>query len=287
MSLDEYLAIRALSSGAITDYLTGATDVWHRRYELGIRDDERSNEGDVGTCVHSLLLEGIDVRAVWRGGMTKGRVLKDGTIAKDSQKPTTSKNSEAYAEFVAANPGRVVLDQDDDEIVDGMCEAVLAHRDAAELLAAAGASEFTMQWDELGMAAKARADRRLDAGIIVELKTTFADNFTAVVKQAHDTGYQHRDEWYRRAYLGTHGEHAREFVFISVSKTPPHPVWVWRWDEFARDVARREVDHALAGILGRRATDDWQQDESKMIVEATIPIYRVHPVIRAQMESER
>lgn len=275
MSLDEYLAIRALSSGAITDYLTGATDVWHRRYELGIRDDERSSEGDVGTCVHSLLLEDVDLRAVWRGGRTK------------EGKPTTSKNSEDYKVFVKQHPDLIVLDQDDNEIVDGMCEAVLAHRDAAELLAAAGASEFTMTWDELGMPAKARADRRLDAGIIVELKTTFADNFAAVVKQAHDTGYQHRYEWYRRGYLGTHGEHAREFVFVSVSKTPPHPVWVWRWDEFARDVARREVDHALAGILGRRATDDWQQDESKAIVEATIPIYRVHPAIRAQMENER
>lgn len=275
MTLDEYLAIRALSSGAITEYLTGATDVWHRHYEMGIRDDERSNEGDIGTCAHSLLLEGIDVRAVWRGGRTK-----DG-------KPTTSKNSDDYKQFVKQHADMVVLDAEDDAVVEGMCEAVLAHDDASTLLAAPGQSEDTMLWEELGMPAKARADRRLDAGVIVELKTTFADNFADVVKQAYSSGYHHRDEWYRRAYMGTRGEQPREFVFISVSKTPPHPVWVWRWDEFSRDIARREVDYALTQILGRRATGDWRQDESRMMVEATIPIFRVHPAIRAQMEMER
>lgn len=277
MTLDDYLRHPGLSAGSISRYVAGACDVW--KYDRDHGTDVEVNDDNLGTIVHAMVLEGKDpseICRVWTGGLTK------------TGKPTTNKNSDAYHEFVEAAraDGMMVCDESTIKTATDMRGALsLCDQAAPFLFDMPGEPEVDMLWTERGHPAKARADRLLRGHrMCVELKTTFATTLEQHRKQAFDLGYHHKADWYRRAYIGTTGEHLAAFVFVSVSKIPPYPVWVWSVDPRAEVVAAAEIDWALDDIAKRMESGDWRQETSKQVSILQMPPWKISDIGRKALE---
>lgn len=173
---------------------------------------------------------------------------------------TTSDRTKAYTEAAAAAEaeGKVAILARDSERIDRMVAALHDHADAADLLFnRAGSCEesaFAVYPD--GLHVKARFDRRLTDGVIVDLKSTSAkpgrDSLTrAVLDYGYDVSAAHYLEVADLLGLGV-----QAFALVFVAKEPPHYVTVAEIDEafLARGYALR--DKAIARHLSNRPPYD-------------------------------
>lgn len=281
----EYHAIRALSHSALESYFEGGPALYFGRH-LADKTDPRwcpprppTDEMEIGTSLHCLINEGSDEYerrvAIWRGGRTK-----DG-------KDSTRRNTDAYKQFHAdaQAEGRTVISESDHHTVQGMAQALFENATARKLLFdRPGQFEHTLQWNlPDGRPAKCRLDK-LVRPVIVDLKTTHCSRFEQVVRQAFDFGYHRKADWYKRGYFAEFAEPARDFLFVSVRSLRPYTVWVWHCDPLAELVASIEVDFALADLAGREASGDWEPSESKGVVYAEMPHYKISPKVKAEIE---
>lgn len=283
MDAKTYHAMRSLSHSQIEDFIESPSVFFGRHIAktLGPRDD--TDATDLGSAQHALALEGqaaYDERvAIWHGGMTEDKVPKF----------TTSKNSNAYKAFAAANAGRILLDPSDHALVEAMTAALHEHSEARKLLwGIDGQTEHTLAWNEGDIEARCRLDKVLSVGdVIVDLKT-FGRRMSekAIIKQALDLGYHRKAEWYRRGYFHNTGRPCREFLFVSVSVLPPHDVCVWRFDDLAEQLAHAQIEEALAGIRKCRETNDWRNTASVGIRTLTTPNYAVDRDLIERMNQE-
>lgn len=296
MSLAEYHALNAIGSGRLTDFIASPA-LYFGRYEVD-KDDPRhiapdqSGKTRIGSMLHCLVLEGAEELErryrPWRGGLTKGRVKKDGTIAEGSQKRTTNKNSEAYDEFLADCRADGIEPCDTQDI--DHCEAIAAalyESDAGRLYLhqLGGKNEQTLLWNELGMACKARPDRIVDPPhrILLDLKSTGAMSLDEIQRIAIAKGYHRQAAWYSRGYLANFGEAPRHFVFLAVRTSKPYLVFSWEFSAEVEAVANAEIDMALAEILGRRMTGDWLPDECRRVMTMGIKPYQIAPKVADEL----
>lgn len=126
-----------------------------------------------------------------------------------------------------------------------MAEAVLAHRDAAALLERDGVSEVSAfaTCPETGVRLRARADRLVTDGPIVDLKTTGGSaKPSSFGRSAFDYGYDLQDALYEDVFRWSAGWDD-QFKFVVVETRAPHlvSVCVLREDyiEIGRDKARK------------------------------------------------
>ncbi len=283
MSLAEYHALDAIGNGRISDFIAGS-DIYFARY-LCAKDDPRYMPPDegrrpsrIGSMIHASVLEGHEEMLKryrpWRGGLTKGRVLKSGEV-KDQAK-TMSKTSEAYSAFVeeCRADGVTACDANDLDVCEIVATALYGNEDARYLLGlgasddgqptSEGTNEVTLLFEQLGMPCKARPDRVIPSSdALPDLKTTGLMDLDAIRKFAISHGYHRQAAWYRRAYFANYGRACKLSPFITVRTEKPYRVWVWTFDVEAEAVADVELDMALADILGRLQTNDWTPEECR------------------------
>lgn len=289
MNLAEYHALDAIGNGRISDFIRGP-DIYNGRYNLAPTDpgyipDTDSPMSRMGSAFHALVLEGMEAYesryAIWRGGFCKA--AKKG----EEPKPTMSTNSDAYRDFEAAATlvGQAVLSKGDHETIQECAAALYEHEDARELLQAAGNTEVTVLFEQLGMPCKARFDKRIDtAHIGLDLKLTELPDLDAFQKHAVKAGLHRQAEWYRRAYFADTGHPLRDFLFVVQRASRPRRTWVWRCDAELEAVARIEIDLALRDILGRKQTNDWTPDECRHVHTLGIKPWQISPQVAAEME---
>jgi hypothetical protein len=280
MSLAEYHALDAIGNGRISDFIASPA-LYFGKYMVPKDDprfirDEQTGVTRIGSMLHCLVLEGAEELErryrPWRGGLTKGRVLKDGSIAEGSRKPTRSKNSEAYEEFLAdCQADRIEpCELQDLDHCETIATALYEHEDARELFLgdAPATNEETLEFEQLGMKCKARPDRRIHKpAVLVDLKSTGAMNLDEVQRYAIKCGYHRQAVWYSRAHEAVFGEAPRDFIFTTVRTSAPFLVWCWRITAAMEELANVEIDQALVGILGHRESGDWMPDECRRIQE--------------------
>lgn len=291
MPIADYLAIDALSSGAVGDLLESPS-LYYGRHLAAKRGDTAhvlahgtSDATERGSAFHALVLEGDEVYAdriaVWRGGPTEKGVH------------STHRGTKYYKqdwEPAQREAGRTIIDADDDAVVQLMRYGVQAHPDANRLLyELPGVAEATFLFELRGMPCKARPDRTLfELDTIVELKTAASTAEKAIERQAAELGYHRKAEWYRRAYLECTGRPLREFIFVSVPSLPPYEdVVTWTSIPLAETVASLQVDRALDDLVDRLASDDWRPRRCRDIQAVGLPLWAIDDDIRNQLEGFR
>ena len=225
LTMPEYLALDALSSGIAHILLSESPQ--HARHAQQQRA-ESSSEADVGTAIHSLLLEGVD------------------QIERIDAPDWRSKAAKEAREAARA-AGRIPILAHKAELI---LHAVGAARHAVAVseigdVFAQGEPERTLLWEEDGVQLKARPDW-LNGYWIIHVKTTSAsaEPNSWIRNQLTNSGYDLAAVFYE------HGAQAlslkRESLFLVVEQAPPHGCSLIGLAPAMRDLAERKFSLALA-----------------------------------------
>lgn len=137
----------------------------------------------------------------------------------------TKEGKAKWDEFVAANPGRELMSNDEHSRIVAMRESVMAHPMARKLLDRIAQVEESIFWtdEETGVACRCRPDAILDNGFLIDLKTT-NDAGRGFEKSVRQYRYNVQSAFYA---MGMHGA---PMIFVAVEKDPPHLVACYMLD---------------------------------------------------------
>lgn len=162
------------------------------------------------------------------------------------------------AEWKAAHEGQAILSESDAAAVDAMALAVAQHPFAAKLVTGEGFSEVSLFWTEAdGTRCKARYDKLLANGVIVDLKSARDASPDGFARSVANYRYHCQEEWYRRGAAAL-GIDVRGFVFVAVESAAPHGVGCYVLDDETRETGRRLIRAALAEYREAAATNVWR-----------------------------
>lgn len=212
---------------------------------------------DVGTCAHSLLLEGESAVVV---------------IDAPDWRTNAAKNERDAARAAGQTP----LLLKDFAAVERMCEAVKGQLGSLAVdppLFADGKAEQTLVWTESDVLCKARLDwLRDDRAAIDDLKTTSRSaNPETFSRTIFSSGYDVQAAWYLRGLQAVTGADA-EFRFVVVETAPPYALSVISLGPAALELANAKVDWALAAWQKCLADDSWP-GYAKRVAYATPPAW--------------
>jgi hypothetical protein len=166
--------------------------------------------------------------------------LFDGRVAVS---PKFDRRTKAGKEDSAAwedkNVGKLIISQDDFDLIEGMAAAVERSAEAQKVLEATKC-EISVFWTEkeTGKQCKCRLDAyRQDTGVIVEIKGVRSAK-RGFSSQIIDCGWHRQAAWQREG-LRFHGLPASHVVFIAVEKDRPHLLTVSELSADHVDLAAR------------------------------------------------
>lgn len=173
-----------------------------------------------------------------------------------------------WAEWEAANKGRLPLSEQEFQAYHLMREAILAHPTAAELLAGKGANELSIVWRDqaTGLLCKARLDRVASLtgySFIADLKTTRDAGEKSFSRDLSSFGYHRQGAWYREG-LAALRPALRRMAFIAVEKEAPYCVAVHELDERALEQGSRENRDYLESYKRCMESGSWPGYDSGM-----------------------
>ena len=292
MNETDYHALPALSHGRIEDLIKDPTLFHGRHIAHTIPPWEGSDETEIGSALHKLVLEGPEAYerdvAIWRGGMVDG--------AKKGEEPHHSmrRGTKAHKAFEEANRGKTIISEPDNDAIERYATALHDDPDSRALLFdAEGPTEHTLTWSiavsaGIEIPCKCRLDKLCtDADVIVDLKTTQCATLDEHRRQAIKLGYHRKADWYKRGYLASTGRLARAFLFVSIRTVYTPVVWVWHFDGEVEAVAEIEIDLAIADYTTRMLSGDWSQVEQHNVRMLGIKPYEIPEYVREEMERRR
>jgi len=215
----DYHADPALGSTSLKTLATKTPA--HYKYDQ--EHPKTSDAFDLGTVVHSLILEGDE----------------SGVEVWDFPAWTTKVAKESREESRAA--GKIPLLTKDWEQVKAMRDAVTAHPIARSMFTGHKA-EQSVFWEEDGLMLKCRPDA-WKPGTLIDLKTARDANPNTFGKTAHEYGYHQSAAHYIDGVKAATGEDL-PFHFVLVEKTEPYLVSVVELDVEAVNLGRQLNDRA-------------------------------------------
>jgi exodeoxyribonuclease VIII len=155
---------------------------------------------------------------------------------------------------------RIVVKRDEYDLVVRMAEAIAAEPAASHLVSgAAGARERSIVWRdaETGILLRARVDVALDAGLLVDVKSTTEPAPEDFVHACRRYGYHRQAACYVEAVRAVTGRDF-EFAFVIVNKEPVHEVAVYRLGSRELALGRFEFHEAVRRLAEHRTAGRWR-----------------------------
>ena len=212
-----------------------------------------------GSLIHTAILEPVELDRRYKpSGLTR-----------------FSEREKAYQDELAKAGGRELVKQADYDEARRIQEAVLAHPVVRELLTPDLIAERSFAWHDpaTGVLCRGRADGVNPAErLFVDIKTCADASHDAFAKAAHAYRYHWQAEMYTAGMQRADGWRANGFFFICVEKEPPYLTAVYEIGEPERELARFEVDAALARYAECLARDEWP-GHSDLIEVLSFPRY--------------
>lgn len=204
----------------------------------GTQEWKASRDMEIGTCIHSLLLE--------------GRV--DYVQAPEVNRRTNAGKAEWEA-FCYDNQGKFVMNAEEIARIMG---AVVACQPLFKMITAKKIIEGSMFWERGGMQCKGRPDLITEIKgkpAIVDLKTT--SDIMRFDSKFFSLKYDRQAAWYAYGLKQIHGLDQVDFYFLVVDTEMPHLAqWVKPEDEVLHN-ADLKLDEAVAGLKHCIETDTW------------------------------
>jgi hypothetical protein len=223
----------------------------HYKYDL--EHPKSSDAFDLGTVVHSLILEGDE----------------SGVEVWDFPAWTTKVAKESRDESRVA--GKIPLLTKDWEQVKAMRDAVMAHPIARSMFTGHKA-EQSVFWEEDGLTLKCRPDA-WKPGSLIDLKTARDANPNTFGKTAHEYGYHQSAAHYIDGVKAATGEEL-PFHFVLVEKTEPYLVSVVELDVEAVNLGRMLNDRAKRLYRECAESGNWPGYPSGELV--SLPMWAIY-----------
>lgn len=193
-------ALKLLHKDKSPDKIARDIEKFYQQYILGNWENKKSGPLEIGTAVHTAILEPHLFEssiAVFNGNRRSGK---------------------AWEEFLMQNPKKTLLRTDDKVLVDALL-ATYNNNNAAKELLANCKFEYTIMTNLYDLPVKCRCDAiNVDKRYIVDIKTTSFDSSTDSFKDTvNDMSYDLSAELYRRIAQNHFGVDF-DFYFVVLSK---------------------------------------------------------------------
>ncbi len=236
---------------------------YHWQYVLGNRSRERKEYFDFGSAVHEIALLGS------QAGI---KLIPESVLASNG-----ARSGKAWKEFESDNRGFALLKQADYDAVMRCVESIHRHPVAGKLLACEGPAERMFFYDDpnLELRLKCKPDKLVVTSkgvIVVDLKTTESVNPGAFVRSIVSYEYDCQRYFYERV-LKACGLDVLDFVFVAVSKSPPHCVNCFSISNDDMQTAADMTENTLADLAERYRYDQWTPDSTKNVIKLSLPRY--------------
>lgn len=182
-------------------------------YMMEHRDEDEPTPALIfGQAAHKMLLEPLDF-------------FDEFAIAPDGIDRRTKDGKAAWADFLAREAGKTVLDRDTYDTIRAMTDKALGDPTVRKLLS--GRKELPFFWNDpdTGVACKAKLDCLTyldDMPVVVDYKTCKSARTEDFVRDCYKYGYHMQSAWYTEAVMRTMGLTERPmFVFICQEKDAP------------------------------------------------------------------
>ena len=235
---DQYNDLRDtfLTASAIKDYIRDPAIF--RASREGRIPFKRSKAMDIGTALHTIVLEGDEAY--------NARYMRsEGPINDKTGKPYGTQ-TKAYKDWrESLDPSIELITPADHALVMAMLDSVADHTEAARLLAD-GTPEGVVRTEIEDEPVQVRIDwYNHTVPCMVDLKTTAdLDQFT---DQFRDLRYDIQAAWYGIVFRAVHG-FTPAFRYIAVEKKAPHRVGVFRLAQPVIDIAADECMAVLRSM---------------------------------------
>jgi len=236
MSMEEYLAIKALSSGMCVRLLTQSPlHAWVDSPWNPNRETDNNAASDLGTVAHDVLLEGGT-------GIIECIDPNDYPAEKTGAIPAGWTNKAIRAARDAARAaGKIPLFPANVEAVTAIVENAKAFIATSELAGVfdTGAPEQTIVWQDGATLCKARPDW-LNADVCLHLKTTARSvNPSAFERMAINMGYDVSLAFYAR------GIKRERHLILAIEQNPPYACKPFGLSSAQEDISARKVERAI------------------------------------------
>ena len=180
----------------------------------------------------------------------------------------TKDGKAAFAEFEAANAGKVIIGKDEDECVEEI-EAAVQHHPLASQLLAAGKPELSWRVEPSGsLALQCRTDWFNPAGCelsggrpyVADLKTVESldsDAFRNFERACFSFGYHRQAGFYLPLITEIIGSPVFDFLFIVVEKAEPYGCAVYRLSDVATARGHDETITDLIRLQNCIKSEQW------------------------------
>lgn len=215
---------------------------------------------DLGTAVHTKVL-----------GVGHNVTTYPPEHLTPSGNASTKAATVAWVEEQRAN-GLVVVPEAQFRLVDGMSEAVLAHREGRAVLEATTGREVSLFAEVDGVAMRARFDIYGD-NKGADLKTTRDVSPKGFNREVGSYGYHIQDRWYADTHEAITGTELDWFKFVAVENKAPYLVAVYDLDFMWEDLAKQQTVRARE--LYRRCieTNTWPGYASATLTPPTWAVF--------------
>jgi len=246
-----------VSHSALEDFRSSAKRYFLRYVEQSLPRKLPTKEMQLGSALHVKLLE----PERWEQLIA---------IAPDVDR--RSKNGKAEWEaFLVGSNGRIGIDEEQCALSDAMAESVQAHDTAPNLLSAEGRNELAIRWVDpvTGVLCKAKFDRLLDSGVIVDLKSASDPSPEGWARSAAQYGYHRQTAWYESGAEDIfHSNYIR--LHIVVGTEGPHEVAVYELDEGSIKLGRDQNAVNLRRLAECRKSGRWMHSWNQGIARVAV-----------------
>jgi hypothetical protein len=264
-SFGEYIADASHVSRSMLEDFRYSRRYFHAKHVArSLPPEPSTDEMKFGTATHICVLEPERMnRAI--------RVIPQSVLASNGARSTN-----AYKEWAAEHDGYVLMKRAEFDALRRVVDAVWANDCARGLLEMPGPTEQTIKWldPETSLPGKSRRDKVLSE-VIVDLKTCPDSSSGAFARKCAELGYHRQAAFYVDGDEAATGE-KKAFVFIAVSKEPPHDVAVYELDEADVDLGRQQNRASLAELAECYASDDWANPGESQITTIQLPKWVHH-----------
>lgn len=215
---------------------------------------------DLGTAVHTKVL-GVGANVIT---YPDEHLTPSGAVS-------TKAATVAWAEEKRAD-GFVVIGSAQAAQVDGMAEAVLAHREARDILMFVAGREVSIFTDVDDVPTRARFDI-YDGTSAADLKSARDASPKGFNTSVGRYGYHIQEQWYREAHAAATGTDLEIFRFLVVETTAPYLVGVYDLDFMWEEIAKERTKHARELYRRCTETDTWPGYPSTTLTPPTWAVY--------------
>ena len=234
---------------------------------------ERTKAMALGAALHIKLLE--------PDRFTEEYVCFDDTEFVESLRQRGNKNPRATndykdfkQQFELVTEGKEILTAEEYQQISNMAASALEHPAAGGLLRLPGNVEMSLYWKdaESGVDMKARLDKYISSGRIVDIKTT--DNASADFFQRSIWNYNY---YLQAAVYSTGVKEALKtepgsYTLIAIEKNPPYAVAVYELDEVSMELGLLRMRSLIDLYAECLRADDWP-GYSNRIESISLPSY--------------